>query len=469
MALVKFNKSANKQAAAAAISDNTVYFPTDEQAVYLNGRKMGEANTVTSVNGKTGAVTIEVPVTSVNGKTGAVTLGKSDVGLGNVDNTADANKSVAYATKIGSSSSHPAIGTATKPVYVNSDGTVTAGTQIAAAGYKGVDTSIPSPATNNNVPTSLAVKNYVESTVGRLSGAMILVGTVVASTGQVTPTDASIWDPGSKTFDELLTDSDSEIKPGYVLVVEGAGTLDYVGKVEVGEQIIFTEWIDETEQEPHWNVIGVQRNVDAATSDTLGLVKVPSANGLSVNSTGAIQLAEASTSAAGAMSSADKTKLNALPTNAELTTALSGKKNTQTAKTSPSASGNSTSFIDTITQDAQGVITATKKTVPTGSDSTAGIVKVTAGNGLAISSGTISMGTGSTSAKGAVQVTNGNGLSISSGTISMGVGSASAKGSVQVTQGNGLSISSGVISMDTVSSSAAGAMTAEMLDALTWH
>lgn len=37
------------------------------------------------------------PVTSVAGKTGAVTLNKSDVGLGNVDNTADVNKSVAQA------------------------------------------------------------------------------------------------------------------------------------------------------------------------------------------------------------------------------------------------------------------------------------------------------------------------------------------------------------------------------------
>jgi hypothetical protein len=40
------------------------------------------------------------PVTSVNGKTGAVTLNKSDVGLGNVDNTADANKSVAQAAAL---------------------------------------------------------------------------------------------------------------------------------------------------------------------------------------------------------------------------------------------------------------------------------------------------------------------------------------------------------------------------------
>lgn len=39
-------------------------------------------------------------VTSVAGKTGDVTLTKSDVGLGNVDNTADANKVVASAAKL---------------------------------------------------------------------------------------------------------------------------------------------------------------------------------------------------------------------------------------------------------------------------------------------------------------------------------------------------------------------------------
>ena len=42
---------------------------------------------------------------------------------------------------------------------------------------------------------------------------------------------------------------------------------------------------------------------------------------------------------------------------------ISGKKNTQTAKSDPSASGTSTSFIATISQNAQGVITATKKNV----------------------------------------------------------------------------------------------------------
>ena len=57
---------------------------------------------VTSVNGQTGDVTVAAggAVTSVNNKTGAVTITKSDVGLANVDNTADANKSVANADTV---------------------------------------------------------------------------------------------------------------------------------------------------------------------------------------------------------------------------------------------------------------------------------------------------------------------------------------------------------------------------------
>lgn len=42
---------------------------------------------------------ISYPVTKVAGKTGAVTLTKGDVGLGNVDNTSDANKPISNATQ----------------------------------------------------------------------------------------------------------------------------------------------------------------------------------------------------------------------------------------------------------------------------------------------------------------------------------------------------------------------------------
>lgn len=43
---------------------------------------------------------------------------------------------------------------------------------------------------------------------------------------------------------------------------------------------------------------------------------------------------------------------------------ISGKKNTQSAVSSPSASGSATAFIDSISQNAQGVISPTKKNIP---------------------------------------------------------------------------------------------------------
>lgn len=55
---------------------------------------------------------------------------------------------------------------------------------------------------------------------------------------------------------------------------------------------------------------------------------------------------------------------NALSSNITLTAASVGAKPTQTAVNSPSASGTSTSFISTISQNANGVITATKANMP---------------------------------------------------------------------------------------------------------
>ena len=66
--------------------------------------------------------------------------------------------------------------------------------------------------------------------------------------------------------------------------------------------------------------------------------------------------------------------------NTDLTTAINGKqasgnyKTTQTAVSSPAASGNATAFIDTISQNANGVITVTKKNVPSATQSVAGLM-----------------------------------------------------------------------------------------------
>ena len=52
-------------------------------------------------------------------------------------------------------------------------------------------------------------------------------------------------------------------------------------------------------------------------------------------------------------------------------------KPTQTAVSDPTADGNALSFIDTISQDANGVITPTKKTVPDGTTSQKGVIQLT--------------------------------------------------------------------------------------------
>jgi len=57
-----------------------------------------------------------------------------------------------------------------------------------------------------------------------------------------------------------------------------------------------------------------------------------------------------------------------------LTAADVGAKPTQTPVADPAASGTAVAFIDSITQDAQGVISATKKTVPAATQSATGLM-----------------------------------------------------------------------------------------------
>lgn len=67
------------------------------------GKGLSEANFTTSEKNKLSGIQSGAQVnavTSVAGKTGAVSLDKTNVGLGNVDNTADANKEVLSATKL---------------------------------------------------------------------------------------------------------------------------------------------------------------------------------------------------------------------------------------------------------------------------------------------------------------------------------------------------------------------------------
>lgn len=75
-------------------------------------------------------VTAESPVQSVNGQTGAVVLGKADVGLGSVDNTADADKPVSSAQQSALDGKVP------------TSRTITAGTGLTGGGTLAADRSL---------------------------------------------------------------------------------------------------------------------------------------------------------------------------------------------------------------------------------------------------------------------------------------------------------------------------------------
>jgi hypothetical protein len=65
----------------------------EERAYVITGE------TPTELSSWTAIVTPASPVTTVNGQIGDVVLGKSDIGLGNVDNTSDADKPISTATQ----------------------------------------------------------------------------------------------------------------------------------------------------------------------------------------------------------------------------------------------------------------------------------------------------------------------------------------------------------------------------------
>lgn len=114
-------------------------------------------------------------VTSVSGKTGVVTLDKSDVGLGNVDKTADANKSVLYAATAGAAHASDVYSWAkaeNKPTYTKSEvglGNVTNDAQVKRT-EMGVAEGVATLTSAGKVPAS-QLPSFVDDIIeGYLDG-----------------------------------------------------------------------------------------------------------------------------------------------------------------------------------------------------------------------------------------------------------------------------------------------------------
>jgi hypothetical protein len=127
------------------------------------------------------------PVESVSGKTGEVALDKADVGLGNVDNTSDANKPISSATqtaldaKLASSNSSTTVygvNSSSTQVQLAYSSTANAGTIVYRT--TGGVTSVGTPTS----PSHATTKSYVDDKVAETQNLIIGTSAPTPATGQ---------------------------------------------------------------------------------------------------------------------------------------------------------------------------------------------------------------------------------------------------------------------------------------------
>lgn len=169
---------------------------TDADKTKLDGIAIGaQVNTVTSVSGKTGAVTLDKsdvglndvdntadlnkPLSTAQGQaianaisTFAQNLDKEDVGLGNVDNTSDANKPISSATQTALNDKAPLV----SPTFT---GTVS-GITKTMVGLGNVDNT-----SDANKPVSSATQTALNGKISNITG-LVTAGSNVTITGNGT-------------------------------------------------------------------------------------------------------------------------------------------------------------------------------------------------------------------------------------------------------------------------------------------
>lgn len=158
--------------------------------------------------------TVNAPVDSVNGKTGIVIIDKADVGLGNVDNTSDADKPVSTAQQ------------SALDLKVNNSDIIDEDDMIS-----NLDTK---------VPTQQSVKAYVD---GRVASQLVYSGS---------------YDAATNTPD--LDVSPSGVLTGFLYTVTVAGNF-FTEAVEIGDVLIAEQ--DNPTLLSHWTI--VNKNLDASS------------------------------------------------------------------------------------------------------------------------------------------------------------------------------------------------------------
>lgn len=269
----------------------------------------------------------------------------------------DSNSHYTTHLKVGASATANANAAASNgSVYLNllDDSTVRDSHNIVGSG----GTTVVSDA-NGKITITTNLSNYATKTdIAELPQAMIFRGSLGTS----------------GTITSLPTAATSTVGDVYKVITAGT----YASKAaKVGDVFICSsapEWVlIPSADEPSGTVTNVATGVGLTggpiTSSGTIKAKLRSETALTIDSA-------AATTTSGRVYPVAVDKSGYLAVNVPWTNVNSDYKTTQTAKSSPSASGESLEFIDTISQNANGVITATKKIIPNATTSVKGVVQL---------------------------------------------------------------------------------------------
>ena len=392
--IVKLNDAVNSTSTTTAATANAVKKVQDSVNTEITNRTTAVSNvqsalTTEIANRKSAVTTVQTNLTTeIENRTTAVK---------NVQDNLDAeisNRKSAISTEV--TNRNTAISTAINALNMTSVGangsyikTISENKGIVTATKQAFDTTISSTSTDNNTPTSKAVYTELKK------GSSTIEGITGVGLGFTAGQDVYIVDFINKVREKYPRNTTNTIikcawadasKVSLVFVQKPTTSSTRVstsGLTIIGNLISITgssAWVD-------MNLILIDSsNVqyrcritkgDATATIVASLVKVQ--NQLTIDT--AISSTSTNTVQNKIIKSYVDSEISTLKTN--LTTAINGKqasgsyKTTQTAVSSPTASGNTTSFIDTISQDTNGKITVTKKTVPAASTSVSGLMSST--------------------------------------------------------------------------------------------
>jgi hypothetical protein len=292
MALIKFNRTATKATATGPSRDeDTLYFPTDEQSIYLDGERVG-GDSVSHAENADYATNADHAITADSATTaGAATSAETAEQVGHAltlklnsgsaiqfDGSAAVEFNVTPSGIGAAAASHNHDSTYSNLNHTHDIDNIT---HAGAAAKKGVDDSI-SNFSSANLPTSDAVRAYVTSQIKNYTSAFRYAGTIkwIDSEWHVRniPPDISVTD--RMDYDTFVgsSEDDSLLKVGFTFYVTAPEGEEFVNGeiVETGDMVTCVGLYDKDGNwEPSYQIVNSNITVTEIVDES---TKVPTSN-----------------------------------------------------------------------------------------------------------------------------------------------------------------------------------------------